>query len=153
VKHTKLATSFDFDHADNTSDSFEDGEVHESGNNHAHVENLAMRQLKLESVDANLMTSNNSNAQSEPTEDDRLDIAFDEDSQEDEEMNDKSPEHKNIKPLKKSKGSNESSSISRYVPRIRQTYINAADVVAAIENNEFTGYELLQIVKTAVPKL
>lgn len=35
----------------------------------------------------------------------------------------------------------------------KKVRFTATDVVTAIENNEFTGYELLQIVKKAVPKL
>lgn len=35
----------------------------------------------------------------------------------------------------------------------KKVRFTSADVVEAIENNEFTGYELLQIVKKAVPKL
>lgn len=36
---------------------------------------------------------------------------------------------------------------------IRRRKLNASKVIQAIQNNEFTGYELLQIVKCAVPKL
>ncbi|ODM98037.1 hypothetical protein Ocin01_08647 [Orchesella cincta] len=35
----------------------------------------------------------------------------------------------------------------------RRRKMNASKVIQAIQNNEFTGYELLQIVKCAVPKL
>ncbi len=41
----------------------------------------------------------------------------------------------------------------KQVSRKRIVRITAADVLTAIENNEFTGYELLQIVKKIVPKL
>ena len=37
--------------------------------------------------------------------------------------------------------------------RRRRGRMNAADVVRAIELNEFTGYEMLQILKSIVPKL
>lgn len=36
---------------------------------------------------------------------------------------------------------------------IRRRKLNASKVIQAIQNNEFTGYELLQIVKCAVPRL
>jgi len=37
--------------------------------------------------------------------------------------------------------------------RKRRRRFTVADVISAMDNGEFTGYELLQIVKAAVPKL
>ena len=41
--------------------------------------------------------------------------------------------------------------IMRAISRKRR--LGASDVIEAIEKNDFTGYELLQIVKAAIPKL
>lgn len=44
-------------------------------------------------------------------------------------------------------------SLSIQTVPMRRRKLNASKVIAAIQNNEFTGYELLQIVKCAVPRL
>jgi len=46
-----------------------------------------------------------------------------------------------------------SGNISIQAIPIRRRKLQASKVIQAIQNNEFTGYELLQIVKCAVPKL
>jgi len=60
-----------------------------------------------------------------------------------------------IKPkiIKLSKSALRAPSAPRAIAQRKRPRINASDVIQAIDNNEFTGYEILQIVKTAVPKL